>query len=202
MSAGTPSFVSAGARSPDTDRRWTPEELLREHDDGQYELVDGRLVERHLGFESSYIATILLTLLRQHVAEEGCGWVVGSEAGYQCFADDPNKVRKPDGAYVSFDRLPASDPPKGFCRVAPDLAFEVVSPHDLFSEVEVKVNDFLRAGVRLVWVVDPESRTVRVHRSEHVAYLKESDELTGGDVLPRFKCQVAELFQSPQAVSG
>ena len=79
--------------------------------------------------------------------------------------------------------------------VAPDLAVEVASPNDLGRELRVKVEEYLRAGVRLVWLVDPETRSIEVVRADGgVARLYEQDELSGEDVLPDFRCRVAELF--------
>lgn len=75
---------------------------------------------------------------------------------------------------------------------------EVVSPHDYYDDVEVKVQEYLGAGVKLVWVVSPGSQTVRVHRQDgSVSDLDEVDELSGENVIPGFTCRVAEIFQPP-----
>jgi Uma2 family endonuclease len=127
------------------------------------------------------------------------GWVLPEGTAYQCFPDAPEKVRKPDTSFVSKERIPldrAFD--KGFIRVAPDLAAEVISPNDIAYEVDEKVQAFLRAGTRLVWVINPDARTVQVHRqSDRGVILRESDELTGEEVLPGFRCRVSELFVPP-----
>ncbi len=79
---------------------------------------------------------------------------------------------------------------------------EVVSPNDLYSEVEEKVLEYLKAGVSLVWVVDPEVRVVRVHRADFTsAFLTENDSLSGEDVLPGFLCRVGALLPPPAAVA-
>ena len=89
--------------------------------------------------------------------------------------------------------------PEYHLRTAPDLAVEVVSPHDLAYDVDSKVEGYLQAGVRLVWVVNPAARTVRVHRPDgSSATLRPGDQLTGGEVLPGFHCLIRDLFLLPQ----
>jgi Uma2 family endonuclease len=86
-------------------------------------------------------------------------------------------------------------PQEGYPDVAPDLVVEVLSPHDLFPRVLRKVQQYLKAGVRLVWVVVPEDRSVTVYRSgQEPVILAEGETLSGGDVLPGFQCAVARLF--------
>jgi Uma2 family endonuclease len=173
--------------------RYTPEDLLALPEPVQYELVDGQLVERNMGALSSLIGLTLGHFMRAH-CEPKHGWVFGADCGYQCFPDDPNKVRKPDVSFVRRERLPGG-PPKGHIRLAPDLAAEVLSPNDLATEVETKVQEYLGAGVKLVWVVNPDLRTVRVHRADgSITGLSEHDELDGEDVLSGFRCRVGELF--------
>ena len=108
--------------------------------------------------------------------------------------NDPDTVLAPDLAYWSRERL--AEMPERFVEVAPDLAVEVVSPSDSQSYVHRKVLHYLDHGVRLVWVVDPKTRTVTVYRSRRdVCILGDQDEITGGDVLPGFSCGVAEFFE-------
>jgi len=179
-------------------RIYTPEDLLALPDSVSYELVDGELAERNMGFESSFVGGILFRLLSNHCAANGLGIVLPADASYQCFPDAPNKVRRPDVSYIASGRLPAGVLPRGHCPIAPDLAAECVSPNDSFSEVETKVNEYLAAGVRLVWVIDPPTRVVLVSRPDGtVARLSDGDELTGEDVVPGFRCRVGELFPSP-----
>ena len=96
----------------------------------------------------------------------------------------------------------AAFPPKGWLRIAPDLAVEVLSPNDLAVEVEERLDDYWKVHIPLIWVVNPETRTVTVYsRGASFVRLGEDDELTGGDVLPGFRCRVGDLFpkSSPQA---
>ena len=178
----------------------TPDDLLKLPDSVDYELVDGRLVERHMGMESSEIAARLVGLLIMFLRDHRLGRVFGADASYQCFPDAPQKVRKPDVSFVRAGRFPGDRAPKGHGKIPPDLAVEVVSPGDFSDEVEEKVVEYLAAGVPLVWVVHPTTRTVRVHRPASsprgvVSQLGEGDALDGEDVLPGFSCPVKSLFE-------
>jgi Uma2 family endonuclease len=173
--------------------RHTPEDLLALPDG--YELIDGRLVEKHNGMQASVVAANTTTLLRTHVKERGLGHVFDSEAGYQIFPEQPNRVRKPDGSFIARGRLPDDRPVPGHARIPPDLALEVVSPNDLAEEVNAKVMAFLGAGVRLLWVIYPATKTIHVfRRGGGAAYLTAADELSGEDVVPGFACRVEEVF--------
>lgn len=175
------------------EKQHTPEELLEMQDGDRYELVNGRLVEKNMGFESSWIGGRLFNRLSSFVEGAKLGWAA-PEASYQCFPEEPARVGRPDASLIRADRLPGSLP-QGHCPVAPDLAVEVISPNDLFSEVREKVEEYLRAGVPLVWIVDPVTRTVEVRRGDgSAAVLYETDELSGEDVVPGFTCPVRDLF--------
>ena len=183
-----------------TKQHYTPEDLLAMPDAVSYELVDGKLVERQSGWKSSCIGASVAVLLMTHCDAHGLGWVVGAAASYQCYPDAPNKVRKPDVSFVRLERMPPGEEPEGHCRIAPDLAVEVTSPNELYDAIENKVEEYLMAGVRLIWVVHPSTRTVRVHRADGtLALLWEADELSGEDVVPGFRCRVSELFAVPVA---
>ena len=84
----------------------------------------------------------------------------------------------------------------GFLRLAPDLAVEVMSPGDTYTEVEEKVAEYFNAGVRLIWIVIPKTQSIHVYRpSKEALRLKSDDLLKGEDVLPGFEIKVAELFE-------
>jgi Uma2 family endonuclease len=183
-----------------TKQLYMPEDLLVMPDAISYELVDGELVERQSGWKSSRIGASVAVLLMAHCDANGLGWVVGAGASYQCFADAPHKVRKPDASFIRLERMPPGEEPEGHCRIAPDLAVEVISPNDLYDAVENKVEEYLTAGVRLMWVVNPSTRTVRVNRADGTeTRLRQTDELSGEDVVPGFRCRVSELFAVPVA---
>lgn len=179
-------------------RSYTPEDLLAMPNGDDFELAGGELVERSMGWDSSWIGGRVHHILSTFCDETNAGWVAPADASYQCFADDPGKVRKPDVSFIRLPRLPAEDRPDGHCPIPPDLAVEVISPHDLYSDVEGKVDEYLRAGVSLVWVIDPPARSVRVHRADgSLSDLLEEDVLDGEDVLPGFRCLVRDVFRTP-----
>ncbi|HET6342461.1 MAG TPA: Uma2 family endonuclease [Gemmatimonadota bacterium] len=172
----------------------TIEEFERLPDDGsRVELVRGQLVrEPPAGFEHSSLGVEIAAILRQFVRGRALGKVVGSDAGFVLF-DEPPTVRAPDVAFVAEDRLTFD--PKGFAPLAPDLAVEIVSPSNTVSEVHVKVMDYLEAGTRVVWVVEPGSRSVTVYRSrDEIRLLTGDEELDAEPVLPGFRVNLSEVF--------
>jgi Uma2 family endonuclease len=182
-------------------RTYTPDDLLRMPDGDRYELVDGKLVEINVSALSSLVANKLLSRITVFCELNPLAWVFGADCGYQCFPRHPRKVRKPDGSVLLRDRLSVDQLGEGFLKLPPDLAIEAVSPNDLAYEVEEKVQEYLGAGVRLIWVIYPTTRTVHIHRGDRsTAVVQSGDELTGEDVLPGFVCPIDELFAAiPQA---
>ncbi len=178
--------------------QYTPDDLLRLPDADSYELVDGHLVEKHMGGESSFVGAEILYRVRQYLETNPLGKVLGADGGYRCFPHRPRLVRKPDVSFVRLARLPGERIPKGDITIPPDLAVEVVSPNDLYNEVDVKVSEYLDAGVPLVWVVNPEARSGCVYGPDGSARgLRDADEIDGGDVLPGFRCRVADFLPPP-----
>lgn len=188
--------------SPAVRKRVTAAELLAMPNAKDFELVNGELVERNMGWESECVGMNISALLWNYCREHGCGWVNGSSAGYQCyeevFPDDPERVRKPDVSYLAAERITADAELTGHCDLVPDLAVEVISPNDRYHDVEEKVDEYLRVGVRLVWVVDPKKKTIRIHRANGtIQDLRMTDELSGEEVIPGFRCLVGEIFRLP-----
>jgi len=145
------------------------------------------------GFRHGRIACAVAAVLRDFVQERGLGVVLSAEPGF-VIARDPDTVRAPDVAYVAKERIPETEP-VGFFRGAPDLAVEVLSPNDPAGDVLAKVQDWLDAGCRAVWVVDPKTRSVTVYHSRRqITVLSESEALDGGDVLPGLRISLADLF--------
>lgn len=108
----------------------------------------------------------------------------------------PDTVRGPDVSYWSAERLPLDLEPEGYPDTAPDLCVEVLSPGNLLSKILEKLREYFASNVRMVWVVDPEDRTVTVYRcADEGLLLHESAILSGDDVLPGFSCRVGELFE-------
>lgn len=175
----------------------TPEQLLAIPDGDHFELVGGKLVEKKTGFQSSWIGSLLMTLLMVHCRKHRLGWVVGNEPGFRCYPHDKDQVRKPDVAFINFARLPAGDPPVGYCVVVPNLVVEVISPNDVAKDVDDKVSEYLKAGVDCVWVIQPSSHRVQVYYPDRGVILSENDELSGDPVIPGFRCSLKELFTPP-----
>lgn len=176
----------------------TAEEFEKLPDTKGYELVDGVLVEKNMGAKSALVGSRATAILDTYCRQTGAGWVFNAEGGYRCFPKAPNQIRKPDVSFVSAARMSASDIPDGYPSIAPDLAVEVSSPNDLVDELEEKVEQFLAAGVRRVWVLNPETRTIRILRPDGSdTRLHEGEKLTGEDVLPGFSCEVSDFFPLP-----
>jgi len=109
----------------------------------------------------------------------------------------PDTVRGPDVAFWSFNRLPADHPVEVYPDVAADLVAEVVSPGNTRKKVAKKLREYFRSGVRTVWVVDPDDRTVTAYaKAGDGTVMWEDATLTGGDVLPGFNCRVSEFFRN------
>jgi Uma2 family endonuclease len=174
---------------------YTPEDLLAMPDGKGYELVGGQLVERNADAESSWVGGQLHSSLSRYCRERKMGWALPADNGYQCFPHEPGLVRKPDVSYVRFGRLAGGTLPKGWIKIPPDLVVEVVSPNDTVYELEDKLADYQKVEVPLMWVVYPNSRTVRVYRADgSTSFLHEDEELSGEDIIPGFRCFVREIF--------
>jgi Uma2 family endonuclease len=174
---------------------YTPEDLLAMPDGLSYELVGGQLEERQKGIESNWVAGRIFSRLDRFCDEQKSGWALPPDSGYQCFPHDPGMVRKPDASFVKTGRFAGALLPKGWAKVPPDLVVEVVSPNDLVYKLEEKLNDYRRVGVPLIWVINPESRTVTVFRRDaSISRLQDDQELSGEDVVPGFRCPIREIL--------
>ena len=175
----------------------TANELLRYQGDGsRYELIRGELKRMApAGNEHGFLAAVFIGLLITHVRTNKLGRVYAAETGFK-LATDPDTVRAPDGAFVSQARLDKVGPVQGYWPGAPDLAVEVISPHDLYTEVSAKVAEWLRAGSKMVVVVNPRSQQVLVHAPDaDVKVLGVDDTLSGGEVVPGWQLPIKELFR-------
>lgn len=174
----------------------TADELLCMPKDGcRYELVRGELRKMSpAGYEHGKVAMRLGWRLAQHVEQNGLGTVSAAETGF-LLSSAPDTVRAPDVAFVNSERIAALGETPGFWPGAPDLAVEVVSPGDTYTEVEEKAIEWLEAGSSLVIVVDPRKRTATVYRSlDDIVILTQRDTLDGGDVVSGWSMKVGELF--------
>jgi len=174
----------------------TVEQLLRMPRDGhRYELIQGELKEmsptgNEHGMVLFRICGLLDAYLRRHKLGEG----TGGDSGF-ILARDPDTVLCPDVAFIRRDRLAANPPTRAYWPGAPDLAIEITSPGDTKREVADKAKAWVHAGTQIVWIVDPDDRTVAVHRpGRRVETISEDGDMDGQDVLPGFRCRVADLF--------
>jgi Uma2 family endonuclease len=168
-------------------------ELARVPRDGRkYELVSGEVRVSPAGFRHGAVSIALAIRLGAFVSERKLGRVVDSSTGYRL---PGGNVRSPDVSFVSSSRLPPGPLPVGFAEFVPDLAVEVLSPDDREHELFDKVGEYLAAGVRLVWVIDPDKATAVVFRSlTDVRRVERNDVLDGEDVVPGFTCTLALLL--------
>lgn len=158
-----------------------------------FELVDGALVEKVMGYTESRIASILIKVLENFIETDDLGAITG-EGGM--FRLPENLVRIPDVAYASWDRFPNDEiPDAAVPEVVPDLAVEVLSRGNTAGEMKRKLREYFQAGVRLVWFVDPQTKTVTVYTSPtRSKVIPTTGTLDGGKVLPGFEVPVASLF--------
>lgn len=174
----------------------TADELLHVNIPGkQVELVHGVLVVREPpGFQHGAIMATLGTLLKQHVDANGLGLVLVGDPGFKV-ATDPDTVRGPDIAFIRRERVPRPLP-VGFAAFPPDLVVEIRSPSDRPGDILGKVADWLAAGTRLVWVIDPLHRIAHVYRPDETQKtIGPAGALDGEDVLPGFSCALDAILE-------
>jgi Uma2 family endonuclease len=175
---------------------YTVQDLLRLPDDThRYELVQGELRRMSpAGRKHGRLIMNLSTPLDQFVRDHSLGVVYAAETGF-ILATDPDTVRAPDIAFVRQERITAPDDEEGFFPGPPDLAIEFISPHDLYTEVDEKVRDYLNAGTQMVLIVNSRKKTVSVYRSRSdILLLTKDDVLDGGTVLPGWSLPVSVIF--------
>jgi Uma2 family endonuclease len=168
-------------------------EEIHAREDRLFELVDGVLVEKAMGFRESVLALALGSFLKVYLETHPLG-VAAAPDGTIRLA--PRLVRIPDVAFFLWERFPNRQvPSEPIPDLAPDLAVEVLSRSNTPAEMLRKRQDYFRAGCRLVWEVDPEERTVAVYTDPTTCTtLAQTRTLDGGDVLPGFSLPLARLF--------
>ncbi len=174
------------ASADDVARIWDRERRL-------FELVDGVLVEKPMGFWESRVAIILGYFFEKFLENANLGIVAGEAGMVQL---QFGLVRIPDLSFVSWKRLPGRRiPRKPVPALVPDLAVEVLSASNTEAEIRRKLREYFAAGVRLVWVIDPETRTACAYTSlKRVRNIPADGVLEGGKVLPGFSLALQELF--------
>lgn len=172
----------------------TPEDVERasEHDGKRYELINGELKEKIVGFRELFIAGRIAERLNQRFYPgEGAAAV---EAMTYCF-QQRNHGRKPDVVYVARSRWPNDQIPDGDLHLVPDLVIEVLSPGNSGIELEEKLDEYLAAGIPMVWIVNPEGRTIRVYRQDGTTRLfRAADVIENEPLLPGFRLVTGEVF--------
>lgn len=175
-----------------TKKVWTDEELMRIKHEGKVELVDGEVkLMTPAGGRQGRISARLAVRLGSYILRRRLGEIFDAQTGFR----PHENMRSPDFSFISRERLRVEDVPDGFLRIPPDLAVEVLGVGETFDDYESKVAEYLSWGVKLIWLVDPNTETVMVVKgSGERKVLKGSDVLTGEDVLPGFKIRVKTIF--------
>jgi len=174
----------------------TAQDLLKPGVPERADLVRGvLLVHEPPGFRHGEITVQLTIALGTYVGTRHLGRVVAGDAGFK-LQSDPDTVRGADIAFVSWERMPEKSP-VGFPPLGPDLVVDVLSPGDRPGETLAKIGDWLSAGTRLVWVIDPERRLARIYRQDgSESLLGEADALDGEDILPGFTCTLGAVLKT------
>jgi len=169
---------------------------LPEEDGYQFELIEGVMHRmpgsgaRHTG-----VGARCLRFVGFFADENDLGIVSGADGGF-FIERDPDTILIPDVSFMRKDRIPADGVPIRFWPVPPDLAVEVVSPSDRPRKIAAKVVLYQRAGVPLVWVIYPDTRSAIAHPLGHPPIeLGPEDMLDGGDVLPGFRMPLVDLYR-------
>ncbi len=189
-----------GARADMTieSRLMTADELARlPRGRARHELVRGELrTMAPASFPHGNQANELHLSLGVYVRTHRLGKAYSSEIGFRLMSD-PDTVRAPDVAFLSTETLAAAGDVQGYFPGSPDLVVEVISPNDLYTEVDEKVGEWLEHGARLVFVVNPRRKTVAVHRpGQPMHTLGLDDVLTAEDVVPGWTLPVRDLFDA------
>jgi Uma2 family endonuclease len=175
-------------------RNWTDQELEALPKDGyKYELLDGELISSPGYANHGLIGARLGALLLKFVDRHKLGDVYDSSTGFRLA---PDVLLSPDVSFVSKARLKKIlIAPDKFLLGAPDLAIEVLSPSDRLKQVHRKLDRYFEHNVRLVWWVDWTKEQVHIYTPDSVSALTRStDTLSGGDILPGFRCRLSRIF--------
>jgi Uma2 family endonuclease len=183
--------------APPTDKLMTGEELLAMGDMGPCELIDGRIVMMEAtGGEHGEVEGNFYEAIKDFARSHQAGRVQVGEVGIY-IRRNPDRVRAADVLFISLERYAQLQNKRGFLDVAPELVVEILSPDDTMIGMNQKLRDYFSIGVKLVWLVDPEARSVFAYHSlTDVREFTVTDTLTGDEVLPGFAVPVATLFET------
>jgi Uma2 family endonuclease len=158
----------------------------------RYEIVGGDVHVSPAGLQHGDLNVRLTVKLALFVQQHRLGHVFDSSTGFRM---PGGNLRAPDVCFVAQGRLPAGRLPKGFGELAPDLVVEVLSPDASPREVLDKVGEYLSAGARMIWIIDPKTESAVVYRSlTQIGQVTKDGALDGEDLLPGFTLPLAELF--------
>ena len=177
-------------------RTYTAAEVFELQDDARHELIDGELITLPgSGGRASAIGAKIVRLIGNYLDDQPFGFVLGADGSF-VVTQNPEIMLSPDAAYIRSDRLPGGQLPETFIQTFPDLAVEVLSPSDRRSDAERKVQRYLAAGTPLVWLVDPKSETVTVHRRQGASErIGTGGIVSGEDMLPGLSISVDAIFR-------
>ncbi len=166
---------------------------LRESEGRLYELVDNTLVEKAMGWQESMLAGVLLHWLHLYLDDHDLGLATGADGMTRLFGDT---VRGPDVAFVNWSRLPGGRvPDKPIPDLVPNFVIEVLSLGNTRGEMARKRREYFQAGVELMWMIDPRSRSVAVFESAEKFTMFDDDGVLNGErVLPGWTVELAGLF--------
>ena len=169
-------------------------ESIEAHEGRLFELEDGILVEKTVGWYESLLAVLIGTELSLYLAQHDLGKVLGADGALRIL---PGIVKIPDVSFISWNRWPKEKLPRGgIPALIPDLVIEVLSKSNAPAEMDTKLDRYFHSGVRLVWYIDPGTQTAKAYSSpSDVATVGVDDVLDGGDVLPGFQLSLRKLFE-------
>lgn len=163
----------------------------------QIEIVDGKVeIKEMAGARHGGIAARTIIKIGIYLESNPIGSLYTADTTFSIGEND----RMPDVSFVSAKRIPETGEPEGKWEIAPDLAIEVVSPTDVYSKILKKIREYLKAGVKEVWLVEPEFHTVAVYKPPMKSEtLTIEDTLSCEEMLPGFQLPLKEIFRQPKA---
>lgn len=169
----------------------TEDEFFDHPDCERYELVDGKMKERGMSYESAWISNKVAFAFTSF-AEKSGGQTCGDGAEFRCFGKEGRNIRKPDATYIRPGRM--VDIPRSACEVVPDILVEVVSPNDRVFDLHEKLKTYRAAAVPVVVVIYPDSRTAEIRHRESVTTIGEEETITFPDQMPGFELRLADVL--------
>lgn len=177
-------------------------EEIQARENRLFELIDGILVEKAMGYYESLLAGWIITAINNYLIQNPIGEALTADGALRIL---PHQIRIADVCFISRSRFPdGRRPTEPIPNLVPDLAIEVLSESNRPGEMERKRQEYFQAGVRLVWYIDPPTHSAMVYASAEDQGTRhaETEPLSGGDVLPGFALSLAEIFQQADSQAG